>query len=113
MANGRACHSSEPPLIPIASVRVLKRIPRACRDQAGLKPATVLEGVVSKNDVPAWERVLYFGTQCLRGFQLGVVAGCISLPREISSCMRRRRTLLLSHVPRGGVRAKGEIQWSV
>ena len=59
-------HSSEPPLSPIASVRVLKRIPRACRDQAGLKPATVLEGVVSKNDVPAWERVLHFGTRCLR-----------------------------------------------
>ena len=62
----RAHHSSEPPLSPIASVRVLKRIPRACRDQAGLKPATVLEGVVSKNDVPAWERVLHFGTRCLR-----------------------------------------------
>ena len=54
------------------------------------------EGVVSKNDVPAWERVLHFGTRCLRGFQLGVVAGCPSLPREISSCVRRRRTLLLS-----------------
>ena len=46
MADGRDHHSSEPPLSPIASVRVLKRIPRACRDQAGLKPATVLEGVV-------------------------------------------------------------------
>ena len=29
------------------------------------------EGVVSKNDVPAWERVLHFGTRCLR-----VPAGC-------------------------------------
>ena len=66
MADGRDHHSSEPPLSPIASVRVLKRIPRASREQAGLKPATVLEGVVSKNDVPAWERVLHFGTRCLR-----------------------------------------------
>ena len=66
MAHGRDHHCSELPLSPIASVRVLKRIPRTCRDQAGLKPATVLEGVVSKNDVPAWERVLHFGTRCLR-----------------------------------------------
>ena len=51
MADGRDHHSSEPPLSPIPSVTVLKSIPRACRDQAGLKPATVLEGVVSKNDV--------------------------------------------------------------
>ena len=59
-------HSPEPPLRPIPSVRVLKRIPRASRDQAGLKLATILEGVVSRNDAPAWERLLLFSTRCLR-----------------------------------------------
>ena len=66
MADGRDHHSSEPPPSPISSMIVLKRISRACRDQAGLKPATVVEGVVRKNDVPAWERMLHFGTRCLR-----------------------------------------------
>ena len=47
-------------------MRVLKRIPRASRDQAGLKLATILEGVVSRNDAPAWERLLLFSTRCLR-----------------------------------------------
>ena len=38
----------------------------ASRDQAGLKLATILEAVFSRNDVPAWERLLHFRTRCLR-----------------------------------------------
>ena len=44
MADGRDHHSSEPPLSPIASVRVLKRIPRACRDHAGRFEASYCSG---------------------------------------------------------------------
>ena len=31
-----------------------------------MKPATILEDVVSKNDVTAWERLLHFSVRCLR-----------------------------------------------
>ena len=59
-------HSPQPPLRPIPPVRVLKRIPRASRGLAGMKLASILEDVVSKNDVTAWERLLHFSVRCLR-----------------------------------------------
>ena len=59
-------HLPEPSLRPIPLVRVLKRIPRATRELTGMKLATILEDVVSKNDVTAWERLLHFSVRCLR-----------------------------------------------
>ena len=58
--------SHQSPLKPIPPVRILKWIPRASREQAGMKLTTILEGVVSKNDVSAWERLLHFSARCLR-----------------------------------------------
>ena len=73
-------HSPQPPLRPIPPVRVLKWIPRASREHAGMKPATILEDVVSKNDVTAWERLLHFSVRCLR-----TPARCTSKPELFSS----------------------------
>ena len=47
-------------------VRMLRRIPRASRDQASAKLTTILEGVVGSNSVTAWERLPYFSVCCLR-----------------------------------------------
>ena len=47
-------------------MRILKRTPRASREQAGTKLAAILGSVVGNNDLGAWERLFYFSARCLR-----------------------------------------------
>ena len=52
--------------LPHCSVgKILKRLPKASRGEAGKKFATILDAVVSKNDHASWVRLLYFSTRCL------------------------------------------------
>ena len=62
-------HQYPLPLKP--SVKILKWIPRTSREQAGLKFASILETVVSKNDHASWLRLLQFSSKCLRVPQRG------------------------------------------
>ena len=50
---------------------ILKRIPRLSRPSAARKFAAIVEQVVSRNDVPAWDRLLQFPRRCLRLPQRG------------------------------------------
>ena len=59
-------HSRQSPLRPIPPASVLKSIPRDSREQAGMRLSTILEGVVSKNNVSAWERLLHFSVHYLK-----------------------------------------------
>ena len=56
---------------PRASVKTLKRIPRASRDLAVTKMAAVLEGVVSSNDTALWDRLYRFAARCLQAPRRG------------------------------------------
>lgn len=47
-------------------VRILKRIPRASRDQSARKLATILDEVTADNSVSSWMRLLNFPRRCLR-----------------------------------------------
>lgn len=63
--------NSEPPssqfsLRQVPQVRILKRIPRASREQSLKKLASILEGVVSSNCPRAWERLFHLSARCLR-----------------------------------------------
>ena len=46
--------------------KILKRIPRASREQCLSKLATILEGVVTSNSLASWERLIKFPARCLR-----------------------------------------------
>ena len=46
--------------------KILKRIPRASRGQAGSKLTLVLNTIVNKNDQAAWRRLLLFCPRCLQ-----------------------------------------------
>ena len=52
-------------------VKILKRVPKASRDQAARKLATVLNEVTSKNDVSAWICLLHFASHCFRAPRRG------------------------------------------
>ena len=60
--------SSDPTPIQISvpQVKIIKRIPRASREQALSKLANILEGVVNNNSPSSWERLFLFSTRCLR-----------------------------------------------
>ena len=72
------CHPLSQKLAPLTStpatacpirpqcVMILKRLPRASRDLAARKLATILEQVTAANDVTNWMHLLYFGSCCLR-----------------------------------------------
>ena len=47
-------------------VRVLRRIPKAAREQCSSKLTSILEEVVRSNDVCSWNRLFQFATSCLR-----------------------------------------------
>ena len=47
-------------------VKILKRLPRASREPANLKLASILEGVVNTNSLNSWERLFHFSARCLR-----------------------------------------------
>ena len=53
-------------LLPRSTVKFLKCLPRASREQAGKKLAAILDGVVSRNDHASWEHLLLFSTRCFR-----------------------------------------------
>ena len=57
---------SEAPLPPKCPVGIIKRIPRASRELAGVKLATILEAVSRDNDHAAWDRLLRFCSRCFR-----------------------------------------------
>ena len=48
-----------------SNVKILKRIPRASREQASTKLATILDNVAAENSVEAWERLFLFCGRCL------------------------------------------------
>ena len=51
----------------IPHVRILKRIPRASKEQSSAKFVTLLEGVLCNSSPAAWERLFFlFCTRCLR-----------------------------------------------
>ena len=54
-------------------VKLLRRIPRASRELAGLRLASILESVVERNDVDSWRRLFHFGTRCFRAPQVSIV----------------------------------------
>ena len=58
-------------LPPRASVKILKRIPKASRSSAGRKLASILEAVVGKNDHASWDRLFRFSSRCLRAPKRG------------------------------------------
>ena len=58
-------------LPPRATVKILKRIPKASRLSAGRKLATILEAVVGKNDHASWDRLFRFSSRCLRAPKRG------------------------------------------
>ena len=63
-----------PSLLPHRSFgRILKRLPKASRGEAGQKFATILDAVAVKNDHASWVRLLYFSTRCLGHLDRG---GC-------------------------------------
>ena len=47
-------------------VRVLRRIPKAAREQCSSKLASILEEVMRSNEVGSWNRLFQFTTTCLR-----------------------------------------------
>ena len=47
-------------------VRVLRRIPKAAREQCSSKLTSILEEVERSNDVCSWNRLFQFATSCLR-----------------------------------------------
>lgn len=51
---------------PKLAVRTIKRIPRASRELVARKLTSILERVVEANDLASWDRLLRFGTRCLR-----------------------------------------------
>ena len=53
-------------LPPMINCKIVKRIPRNSRDLAAKKLASILEAVVSHNDCASWDRLLRFGSRCLR-----------------------------------------------
>jgi len=53
-------------LPPRPTVKILKYLPKASRESAGKKLASILGGVVSKNDHASWTRLLRFSSRCLR-----------------------------------------------
>ena len=60
---------SPPPVAsfsPLPRVRVLKRLPRASRDPAARKLASILEEVTTVNSAHSWLRLLRFPRRCLR-----------------------------------------------
>ena len=54
------------PLPPRCEVRIIKRIPRASRAQAGTKLASILEAVTRANDHASWDRLLRFCSRCFK-----------------------------------------------
>ena len=56
--------------LPLKSlVKILKRIPRASREQAAAKLAKILDAIVSKDgddDHVSWDRLLQFSVRCFR-----------------------------------------------
>ena len=60
--------AGHPVFLPPSSsgVKILKRIPKASREQCGRKLATILNVVVDKNDHASWDRLLRFCARCLR-----------------------------------------------
>ena len=50
---------------PDHSVRILKRVPRASRQQAASKLACIVQDVVDLNTVEAWVRLMKFSRRCL------------------------------------------------
>ena len=68
---GPAANSLPPDVFPsflstCSSVNILKRIPKASREQCGRKLAAILHAVVSKNDNSTWDRLFRFSARCLR-----------------------------------------------
>ena len=58
--------SSQPSLTSVPPVRILKRIPRASREQAVTKLAAIWGSVVGNNNFGACERLFHFSVRCLR-----------------------------------------------
>ena len=46
--------------------KILKRVPRASREQCLTKLSNLLESVVANNNLASWERLMRFPTRCLR-----------------------------------------------
>ena len=71
------------------SVKILKRIPRASREQAAAKLAKILDAVVSKDghdDHDSWDRLLQFSARC---FHVPARrAKCCSLPSMVNGQLR-------------------------
>ena len=56
----------QPCLQLIPSVKLLRRIPKASREEAGQRLAGILNEVVRSNSVAAWDRLFHFSVRCLR-----------------------------------------------
>ena len=65
--NLQSLRATPAPLCPPlpSSVKIIRRIPRASRDVAAKKLASLVEAVLSRNDHEAWDRLLRFAPRCL------------------------------------------------
>ena len=75
---------SDSNFFPVPRTTILKRIPKASREQCGRKLATILNAIVSKNDRPAWERLFRFSLRCLRALRKA------SKHRSLASAVNRQ-----------------------
>ena len=53
-------------LPPKCTVRIIKRIPKASREAAGRRLASIIDSVVTVNDHASWDCLLRFSQRCLR-----------------------------------------------
>ena len=56
---------------PVASSRILKRVPRGSIDLAARKLASIVNSVVTGNDILTWQRLLLFTPPCLKKSRRG------------------------------------------
>ena len=70
------------------SAKILKRIPRASREQAASKLARILDAIVSKGDHASWDRLLRFSTRCLHVANAATGAKRCSLEQAVEGGSR-------------------------
>ena len=99
--NAAACHSSlqGPTPATLASgtvgfirlqVPILKRLPRASRDLAARKLATILDRVTAVNDITTWMRLLNLPNRCFRCHSLKYLPYKVS-PLSNRNCIKAQR----------------------
>ena len=64
-------HRHNPLTLPVPPMKTIKRIPRASRNTAAKKLASIIEAAVASNDQNSWDRLFRFASRCLRSPRRG------------------------------------------